>query len=79
VHVQLLFATTALFDLDYLSPVVPPAIRANMVRALELPAVAALHKVNRRQENVAPPVALAMAANSLFGKRAHGAVPPRSD
>jgi len=57
----------ALFNFDNLPTVVPTAVRANVVRPLELPAVAALDQVNRRQENMPSAVALAMAADALFG------------
>jgi hypothetical protein len=64
---RLLFASATLFDLDHLTAVVPPAVGTNVMRPFELPAVAALDEVDRGKEDMAPPVALAMAADSLLG------------
>jgi hypothetical protein len=64
---DLFLRPAALFDLDNLAAVVPAAVWANMVWSLELPAIAALDEVNRRQEDVPPAVALAVAADALFG------------
>jgi hypothetical protein len=68
---QLLFATLPLGNLDHLPAVVPPAARANVMWPPELAAIAALDEMDGGDEDVTPPVALPMPADSLFRKRSH--------
>lgn len=68
----LLLAGSALFDDDDLATAVVAAARADVMRALGFTAVIAGDQVNRGEVDVPAAIALAMAADSLFGKRTHG-------
>lgn len=71
----LLLAGSALFDDDDLATAVVAAARADVMRALGFTAVIAGDQVNRGEVDVPAAIALAMAADSLFGKRTHGLTP----
>lgn len=60
-------------DLDDLTTTVLTAVRADVMGSLQLPAGAAGHEVDCRDEVMPAPVALMRSADSLFGKCAHDA------
>lgn len=71
----LLLAGRAFFDDDHLPAAVHAATRADVMRALHFPAAPARDKVHRGNEDMAAPVALTVAADSLLGKCSHGLTP----
>lgn len=67
----ILARSCAFLDDDDLAIAVVATVRADMMRPMELTTGLAGHQLRALQEDMAPAVALAMLADSLFGKRAH--------